>query len=477
MFTRSRSLSLARAAPPMNKRLRANAPPSTSLQDIPLEVLLMMFTETPGVPTNLHELVTRLRNSGFTKGARFIEQHMGQPGFWRNLTRQCFPLVTQLPSHIEEWLRGGKRYYNVPDDVVMPITQPRSATSQAWRDAFRHILGVLNSMHTRVLRATGVEYPSSTLVANSGFAPPLALPHTSIETCDTYVNHAHEVSVTYGVDEEAQAPFTFYLNMSSRGTDEDEQGMSDDELELGVEYDELPVLGNMGNQVGGNATVAALLNRSTSSGGAFVYRGVVRVPKPFDGVISADYEVRWKTKIPQLSERFARIVPPALKVRAVVDARLVVQPWRIDDRFLFAVDARQVHPRSTRVRTLGTPVRWLVDTYTNGVLSQTVFDETLPARFRLAWLWRDGMLKLATVHSTAMEAAIHFDVDTDWAPNGTVSQSLHIDSSTRELYKKTLLIEIIGPVRPMRPVPASAPEAAWFPDVRRKSHVTIHVRV
>lgn len=464
--------------------LRGGVGSTTEFQDLPLSLITIMFTSTPAIPIDPQELIDRLRASGFTEAARVLSRNLGNKDFWRNIVGECFPNISQLPVHIEEKLRSGKRYYNVPSDANLPASEPRTAIDQAWRDAFHHVINVLQSMETRALRGRpdwgdgddDDENDNIFFVADSsGFVPPLRLEAATQETCGSYVRREHTDRLQFDVDTENQAVFAFKLNVSTSGPDDD-VGMSDDEIDVSLRYDDLPTIGHMarGTTPETIGTVPQLLGRDESPAGAFVYRGQLTVPAPFDRFVVGEYDVRWNTQIPHAVSRFQRMLPPRLNFRANIDAHLTVRPWLIDDTVLFAVEVRQRRPRTEIVRRMSIPLRMTLS-WAGGVPERSpVETSTVPWMYRVDRLY-DDIRAVAARNNTRTPPVAYWRVSIadEWNADGSVAHMIVITHDTFRKAKDTYLNELLGPPRPHRPMSARTPGADWYD--KRAEYVDVKV--
>jgi len=463
---------------------------------LPLEVLVMLFNATPGAQLEPATLVARLRGAGFVEAANGFAAALAKPGFWQTQMRACFPRVTQLPAYIEEALQAGRRYYNVPAEAKVGPMEPRLAIDQAWRDAFRHVLLVLRSTMVRFDRAVYDQATaSSSFVAlpqpatgASDFVPSLHFERAAGETCDQYVNREHTRSETFAVANENEAEFRAHLNWSVYG-DDDEQGMSDDEIDVELGYDDLPTLGAMARRLdSGGGSVAELLLRQGANNGAKVYSGSVPVPEPFDRVVDVDYTIRWAIRLNALPLIVQSVLPTQCNLTASMEARATVKPWLVDDAFLYAVDLRQARRRSRQWRdTL--PFRYVLHTDGGGLVAGTL-QERINGRTRTRRLV-DAVLRelgrtvtdrnvMRALNSAGKDGlVVSMFSDFGVAANNTeltFSNEIVLADESRPETDKVYVGELLGPVRPHRPVGEGATGYSWYAKAKRDSAFTVHVR-
>jgi len=469
-----------------------------STMALPIEILVLLFSDTPGAQLEPGTLVERLRGAGFVVAADAFAKAIGKTGFWRVQTRACFPRITQLPAYIEEALQAKRRYYDVPDDVKLGAMEPRLAIDQAWRDAFRHVLLVLRSSMARVERAiydpvtdTGRFVPLPIPATGPpDFAPTLRFELGVGETCDQYVNRKHTLSQTFAVANENEAQFRAHLNWSVYG-DDDEQGMSDDEIDVELGYDDLPTLGAMARRLdSGGGSVAELLLRQGANNGAEVYSGSVPVPAPFDRVADVDYTIRWAIRLNALPLIVQSVLPTQCNLTASMETRCTIKPWLVDDAFLYAVDLRQTRRRSQQWRDV-LPFRYVLHTggggHVVGTLQERINGRTKVARLVSAVLRelertvaadRNVLRALngAGANGLAVSMATEFGV-TNEGTELTFSSEVVLNNedgppTTNDAY----VGELLGPVRPHRPVAERATGYTWYKKQRRDSAFTVHVR-
>jgi len=461
-----------------------------SFARLPLTVINMLLTQTSGSFINPERLAAVLRARGFADVALNVLYLTGSANFWKDMTTNCFRHITQLPAHIEHQLRRGTTYQEHDaseyDDErasggPLPPSEPRRAIDQAWRAAFRYILRTL--IYARVGIYTGNEHRGMLK-----WSPSLSIPtNDTLLTCDSYVNKRHTALYSYTVgvdDEDERATFLFQINSAPSG-DDDEQGMSDDEIEIGIrDVIDLPSAASLARNVSNDVTIAELIPVH-GKGGARVYAGSITTSEPYTRLLSCTYDIRWI--MPALRNRFSTSIVP--HIRAAVNARLHIDPSEIDDRALYAIDLRQRRPLfraqsndplPIRLRYLDStqPAQPLIVEHIHTFSTKLSIDDSMRnSLFRVVASHRVYNAAHGGVVAGGLQHRLRLIIDAEWAADGAVTARHTLNEG--ETYRTAVFLgELVGPPRPHRPIAERAVYAAWYPSAdfpRRPAYINVDV--